>query len=522
MRRALAVAALLLATAGSALAAYALTRPDPATDAVADGCERSRSLIFTREATEWAYVGDRATKATEPPPAPQWAEGIANVNGPDWFAAAHPSGGDIPVTHDAQDFNMNVQVDAAYSALVGGVEPQRTGNFAGEGEETGRLHVEREMRALPFFVWPAPGDRVRVQGSWVWDCGHSDPPGLERTELHPIRALWTQRTPSPLSPTGESEGDLYLSTEKTPAGIEADCSHRAKGDHAAFKACLPVEPRYEDAREWLPPGSGAGAPATYRFTLRAPARPGGASKLRARVVDRGSSAGVSVAVRIQGSGAQVDVTTPGPAGQRIVVAKQVFLGWTRVPARALPQHLRVTFTRLRVHRAMDPGCPPSNPVCGSPESDRAGQISASPGEWNVDLDVAGVWRAWSPVVLRARDGQVFRQPQRFDVYVPRARPLPLIVFTRECDFGSVTFSSQTAAMYPCPRNPSEFGNPVGDDVPGWVAVRYATAASARGLHTGFPLRSQSTCPASNAHGCYDVTWRIARVQDERARAAKSR
>ncbi|MDX6511148.1 MAG: hypothetical protein QOE36_652 [Gaiellaceae bacterium] len=516
MRRTLAVLAFLLVTTGSALAAYTLTRPDPAIDAVADGCQRDRGTIYTREAPEWAYVGDRATRATDPPPAPQWAEGVVNVNGANWFEASHPAGGDAPITHDAEDYNFNVLVDPAYADLVGGVEPARTGNFAGEGEETGRLHVEREMNAIPFFVWPTFGDRVRVQGSWIWDCGHFDPPGLERTELHPVRALWTQRTPSPSSPTGESEGDLFISTEKTPAGIEIDCAHRAKGDHAAFKACLLTEPRYEDAREW----KGAAPLPEYQFVLRAPPKPAGASALRARVVDRGSTSGVTASVRIVGATAQVDVKTPSPAGQRIVVAKQVFLGWTRVPARSLPLHLRVTFTRLHIVRAMDPGCPPSQPVCTSKESDRAGQISHSPGEWNLDLDVAGVWRAWSPVVVHARDGQIFRRPQRFDIYLPRSRGFGLTVFSRECDFGSGAFSSQAAAMFPCPTNPAEFGNPIGDDVPGWVAVRYGSAARSPGSYKGFPKRASSTCPASNVRGCYDVDWQIVRVPDERTRAAR--
>jgi hypothetical protein len=32
----------------------------------------------------------------------------------------------------------------------------RTGNFAGQNESTGRVHVEREQGSLPFFAWPEP------------------------------------------------------------------------------------------------------------------------------------------------------------------------------------------------------------------------------------------------------------------------------------------------------------------------------------------------------------------------------
>ncbi len=108
----------------------------------------------------------------------------------------------------------------------------RTGNFAGSGPSTGRLHVEREQRALPFFAWPELGDRVTMIGSWVWDCGHWTPGG-ERTEIHSYRALWLERAPgrpSPLATRGESEGDLFLSSDKTYAGRRG-------------RLCTPVEGR---------------------------------------------------------------------------------------------------------------------------------------------------------------------------------------------------------------------------------------------------------------------------------------
>ena len=56
----------------------------------------------------------------------------------------------------------------------------------------------RDWGAVPEFVWPGVGDRVWVEGRWIFDCGH---PGLNgtsanvkfSTEIHPPRAMATFR-----------------------------------------------------------------------------------------------------------------------------------------------------------------------------------------------------------------------------------------------------------------------------------------------------------------------------------------
>jgi len=57
----LAVAALLVAAAGAT--AWAISRPDPRTESLLDGCARSRQAEFAREASSWVYVGDRNAAA---------------------------------------------------------------------------------------------------------------------------------------------------------------------------------------------------------------------------------------------------------------------------------------------------------------------------------------------------------------------------------------------------------------------------------------------------------------------------
>ena len=512
MKRALALA-LAAAGAAAALSAYAATRPDPGVQAQADGCGRDRTAQFRQEAPVWVYVGDRDAPATGPPPAPQWASGILHSEQPSFYAV-HPTPIDDPVNHDSYDVILNIRPDPAYASLLGGDEGAHTGNFAGDDEETGRLHTELEQNAYPPFAWPESGDRVTVLGSWVWDCGHWRPGG-ERTEFHPFRALWVQRSPtakgsgpSPRSPYGEAEGDLLITTDKTPAGKHEDCAHRTKGDAAAFKVCLAAEP------------DRLGVNGEYRFTLPAPPRPSPRARLRVRVVDAGSTANApEVAVTPAGRGATVSVTVDAPAGERVVVAKQVFVGWSPMPPRALPLHLRVTFQELLVRRAMDPGCPPAQPACTSVQTTRRGQITAPPGEWAVYSDVAGVWSPWP--LLRPRDGQRVALRRKVDVYVGLRSPWRLFVFARECDFGALSASDPSRPPAPCPKG-GEFGDGDGDDSPGAVVDRYPSPAGSVGLHRSDALLEASTCPPANAEGCYRLTYRVELVDDTAKRARASR
>jgi len=56
---------------------------------------------------------------------------------------------------------------------------------------------QRDLGAVPEFVWPAVGDRVWVAGRWIFDCGHPGVPEVApirrfvkySTEIHPPRAL---------------------------------------------------------------------------------------------------------------------------------------------------------------------------------------------------------------------------------------------------------------------------------------------------------------------------------------------
>jgi hypothetical protein len=509
VRRRTAIAGALAAGPVLAAATLAATRPDPLSHAAADGCERNPSGLYTGESPNWAYVNDRDAPAEGPPPPAQWVRGVASAQYGPWLAA-HPAGGDNPFTHRSFDLITNIDADPAYEFLLGGDPGRSTGNFEGSGEGTNRLHTEWETGAVARFAWPERGDRIEMLGSWVWDCDHFLGGG-ERTELHPARALIVHRNPggaSPRSPFGESETDVFVSTDKTPAGTQADCAHRSKGDRARFKECTRSDANWQDV-------SGA-----YRFVVRAPPRPSRAARLRVRVVDRGSTAAVSLNLGRPAAGVSVAFTLSSPPGRRVVVAKQIFVGWSPTPARALPQHLRVRFRRLTVRRAMDPGCPPGQPTCGTPQTTLTRQISAPPGEWNVYWNVAGTWGMWDPVVLRPRDGQVFRGRQTVDLYVPRGRPWRLFMFARECDFGQVS-AAGPVPMSPCPRS-NEFGDAPGDETAGALERRFRSPFASLGRHRVDAKLDASTCPLTNRRGCYAVEFEVTRIRDEARRAARRR
>jgi hypothetical protein len=502
VRRGVAVLALAVLSAGLAatLAATARQRalPDPQVEARPDGCGRDYLAQTRRDIPTWVFVGDRNAPASGPPPPPRRLEGRVVTR---YFPelAVHPTPEDLPPVHRGYDFNFNVLPDPAYRGLLGGSAALRAGNFAGHSETTGRVHVEREQRALPAFTWPEAGDRVALVGSWVWDCGHWTGGG-ERTEFHSYRALWVERSGgrgSPASEMGASEGDLFLSSDKTYAGVEADCAHRAKGAIAAFHICLATEPAWQNLG------------GTYRFRLRVPPRPGPDARLVVRVVDAGSSAGAPRArTRANGNGVDVRLDVKAKPGKRLVVAQRVLARWTGT---ARPEHLRIRFLRLLVRRAMDPGCPGGRNSCGSKETTHGEQFSRPPGEWNVYVDAAGVWKTWGGGLLRARDGQVFRKGPTVDVNLAPGRPWRVFVFTRECDFGSLgNADGATHALTPCPRS-AEFGSFDGDDVPGFAVVRFASPAAALGAHRLRPRRHGSTCPAVNRLGCYEIGFRVDRV-----------
>jgi hypothetical protein len=290
-----------------------------------------------------------------------------------------------------------------------------------------------------------------------------------------------RRRLSTRSRRGEAEGDVFISDAPTPAFRQALCAHRTKGDRAAFHACVRV------------PGTERPVVAgTYRFTLRLPPRTARRARPTVRVVDRGSHGRFRFSVRR--SGARVLVVAQIARAAHVRVAKQVFAGWSVAPRLV---HLRVRLRRLHVRNALDP-----SPI-------RSGGQTTSPGECVGYVDAGGTWRMWRPLVRRVFTGDTIALNDTFDLYVRRRSSWRLALMTRECDFGAAGSAYSSKPAFPCPRT-SEFGDFVGDDVPGAVVVRSGTHPVARRRVNA--LREDSTCPPRVRDGCFWLEFSIGRVR----------
>ncbi|GAC1322602.1 MAG: hypothetical protein NVS2B9_07770 [Myxococcales bacterium] len=535
------MAALLVALFAADDAVAQTPAPDPLTQSQKDGCQRNVPGLLARTSPEWAYVYN--TPADQPPPAPRWAWGVAQSGSPH-FQAVHTSGGDLPQGHAAYDFNVNLLVDPAYQYLLGGSPTAKTGNYAGtDNEDTGRLHTEWEDLTIPRFAWAEPGDRIGMLGSWVWDCGHFGTPygtfspdsfthgceGVpdvvpatpqcpltgEGTEFHPYRAVWVQRAQASSSPYGENQADMFVSTDKTPAGQMADCAHKHPPPPGSptfgpdFVACLDSEPNWQDV-------SGH-----YSFLLPVPPRPSPGAQLRFRAIDRGSVGAPPPSLRREGNGVRVTFDLSSRPTQRLVSAYTFFAGWTPMSAQQLPTHLRVRYDQLVVHRAMDPGCALGFPVpqC-SLESTRTYQATMAPGQWDLYTDASGVWGSWGPGggEFLAQDNQLFAGGQTIDLFVPPGRGWRLYVHGRECDVGGA-FPQRLQADCPSDHELAD-----DNDVPGAIIDTYPSAEASLGSHTSDAQTAAkdptSTCPDGNPNGCYSLTYTVSLVDDRADRAAQ--
>ena len=529
------VVALVLETRHAAPTPFASpSAPDALTQPLLDGCQRNPLGLLSDNSPEWVYVYDSQYRGKSAPPA-QWVSGVASSHNPR-YQAVHVSGGDLPTGHDDYDFNLNILPDPQYMFLLGGSASSKTGNYAGSGEESFRLHTEWEDTVVPQFAWPEPGDRITELGSWVWDCGHwgtpstyqspdyvlpkvgqpclgqPDPaqcaPTGESTEFHPYRVLWVDRAHSPVSATGEHQADLFVSTAATKAGLEANCAHQfpapapAQGQSVDYgpdyHACLLTAPQWQDV-------SG-----DYSFVLSAPKRPQGAGELEFWALDKGSWGAPAPTLTREGDNAvRVSFHLDTKPGQQLNMSYSFFIGWSRSASGGVPTRVHVNFDRLDIHRAMDPGCSVNAfgvPTPGCPFSDETtnpNQLSKPPGTWNLYFDAGGVWGRVNGAEFDPNDGDSYSNVGSVDFYVQPGSGWRLLVLGRECDLGAL------GKMGDCPNNHDLATD---NDVPGLILDVYPSADSSVGTHTsdGATRKNDptSTCPDSNPHGCYTLTYTV--------------
>jgi hypothetical protein len=104
--------------------------------------------------------------------------------------------------HQNSDFDQFVYPDQGYRGLLAPGNARVEGDFT--QSEAGRMTVESETfnpldpayPGLPSWVWPTTGDKIKVVGQHILDCGHSvsSPRGkLYRSEIHPVQFIATYR-----------------------------------------------------------------------------------------------------------------------------------------------------------------------------------------------------------------------------------------------------------------------------------------------------------------------------------------
>jgi hypothetical protein len=171
-------------------------------------------------------------------------EGVITGNDEEGYPAPHVSAGDFPSTHHTHDFTFNVTPDRAYEDLLGvqvhpdghetsqesievewesGLGAANPGNaFRAPNSrfESGGCFSAGHRRGQLLWNWPTLGDRVHVEGRWIWDRGH--PPA--DAEIHPPRLVATTRhlpealhrledrlLPGPLRPMLATRVDVFAS-----------------------------------------------------------------------------------------------------------------------------------------------------------------------------------------------------------------------------------------------------------------------------------------------------------------------
>ncbi|MFN2613402.1 MAG: hypothetical protein ABR552_01110 [Actinomycetota bacterium] len=523
MRKLIPVAAALTIAASVILSGIARAdRPDPHTQSLEDGCQRSQGMLLALSTPEWVYV-DRADVLQKRLVGDQTA-GRRSVEGV--VTDSKPAGDDLFVNHEFVDMNVDVIPDPDYRFLI-------------EQGNDNTVHTEWEDALVPMWAWPQVGDRVKESGNWIWDCGHwgdgpNDPTHVspflpydpvetgqdlahretgegselngEATELHPLYEMATTRkeaagilggTPSVLS-----QLDVWISGDGGGALAEEECAMKGVPPAAAQATCS----RYRDVG------------GHYEYSLPLGTAPSGGSIVVEPVQVHGETdaALASIPVTIEQHPADSSITVSfdlphAAAPQYFGITVQA--GWSNQKANV--KHVHVSVDNINVIHSLDGASEPSiNPVLNGPEQ------TPGPGEWIMTAQANGHWVQISPsLVSQVDDGTQIPNSASFDYWLPAGIAPRLLVSARECDIPGIDCVHDVFGGHESPVPFHEVGY---NDHPGRIL---ATDAGNVGLHVGrlltvgsqtlFPRynsahtadedRSDYTCGDGFTGACYSVT-----------------
>ena len=366
----------------------------------------------------WVWVDPQAiaSRLDQNPPDPSKKHHrYRSVSG--FVARSHVAYNDTPANHDSHDQNINVIVDPGQAGLLSsvggnsaGLEPGDAGYAPDEIEvewETGiDTDDEPDVRTgdgvngiFRRWFWPSKGDRVWVNGHWVFDCGHATTVAVEsgsedryRTEIHPPRAVAAMRNQmSPLPGTGTTPvpvtaTDLFIHGRGGFATEDLNCGMNIIiGDHGStcgrstpppeseykftpidtdfqFYVCLPPKPAAAQFAYTFEPGplntvTDATAVVRVELVATSSAVEGAAcAHTDARFEDLDDNWMAKVTVPLGGTG------VPGDA----VYARRIDAGWVfpavnPVTASAdAPKRLRVTVDQMDLYNDEDDSAVTSN------------------------------------------------------------------------------------------------------------------------------------------------------------------
>ena len=466
-------------------------KPDPNVQALADGCQRDTTKIYTGFAPNWVYVNDRDFPASGPPPAPRWVRGVVH-SGPQRLLASRIASSDDPITHHSFDTNIDVQVDRPDDFLTGA---SRDGT-----PESGTIHLERESDWYPAWARPQAGDRIEALGSWVWDCDHYRPNG-EKTEFHPFRAAWVTRHPggpSPTSARGEAEADLFVSTDATPAGTAAECAHQTKGSDAVQVVLArrgPVAVGERDVRVHGVRAAACPARRASRVARRRPRQRRCAARLGHRRHRRAAWRCGSWSMRRRASASSSPSRSTSAGRRRRRSCTSV-----------------CTSTGCSSGARWIPSCPPDKPAC--PRGERVDAARADRDRARASGSCTGASTAsgarWPGTLLAQRRVDVPRlavgrllRPARRTVDARHARARVRL----RCAAGLGRPGQADGAVPAHERGRQLDGRRLPRRDHGHVH-----AGGALGRHVANASTAGSTCPPSNMHGCYQLTYTVSRVR----------
>ena len=492
------VVALLSGLGGQSALAKSPAHPTQRDQALRDGCQRSALGIGFDTTPEWVYVYRDPTIRE--------AEGITRV--------AHASLEDSILQHASYDFNASLVPDSPFRYLVAGGPRTHTNNYSpGGGEEFARLHYEWESGMLPFWAWPTDGDRTKIWGSWIWDCGHwttveNDQGGAitgEHSELHPLNAIAVTRHEPFRSRGVESDTDVFISNDGTGAHAVEQC---ALSHHPASSTAY--DPGFTTCSE-NPANRGQPLLRHYSFFVPAPPRPSPGARLRYRIVSHVPGRAGTERVAVRADGLSVTVTMAPDASSLARYGKSFFVRWDAGSTTA-PTPVRVTLQSILIKRA-DP-----NPSVPDP----------TPPPWTMYLNVNGDWQYvndWAPRLYGVHNGERIKIGRSLTVYVPAGGRLWFQLGGRECDepSGTTLFGVAAGLVHPCPANSTEI-NPnifelLSNDDAGTVLDVYRSVQAAIGTHTrtsAGTVRVPGTGRidfgnAGEGHGTYVLTYSVSRA-----------